>query len=344
MTTRRWTLLASIVALVVLVAACAPPPAPPPPAPYLDAVYSDVVVTPPAQPLSYGTAAPIDPTVGPGDPHGRPTDAAGNEILRMWAADPSDNTATNRPAIIWVHGGGFKAGIGSADGLLANVGVPYAERGYVGFSIEYRVDTTSDCQYVQDHQLDDPRPPDWGTKFFQCADAIVAAQRDTQAAIRWVRRHASEYRVDANRIAVAGFSAGAVTAANVAYRSDDAGAHAYSTDDNPSANSRVQAALGASGCEYFVDSIGAGDAPISFIHSEFDQAVDYRNCVVPTVTTARDAGLVAELTSYCGQAGHAQALYAAHRAETDAQWTTFLARELRIYSGMRPPSADPVCP
>ena len=48
---------------------------------------------------------------------------------------------------------------------------------------------------------------------------------------------------------------------------------------------------------------------MSLIHSEYDQAVDYRGCVVPTVVTARGAGLVAELTSYCGQGGHAVVLY-----------------------------------
>jgi len=342
-TKRRWTLVGAVVALVVVGAACVPP-APPAPAPYLDPVFTNIATTPAAQPLSFGTAPPFDPTVGPGDPHGRPLDAAGNEILRMYAADPIDNTAEKRPAIVWIHGGGFKAGIGSSAGLLSNVGVPYAQRGYVGFSIEYRVNTTSDCQYVQDHQADVPQPPDWQVKYLYCAQAIFGAQHDAQAAVRWIRRHAAEYRVDPNKIAVAGFSAGAVTAANLAYRWDDTGDHAYQPDDDPSANSRVQGALAASGCEYLPESIGAGDAPAAYIHSELDLAVDYRNCLVPTVTQARAAGLVAELTSYCDQNGHAANLYQQHQAETDAQWTTFLARELHIYSGMRPPSADPVCP
>jgi hypothetical protein len=81
---------------------------------------------------------------------------------------------------------------------------------------------------------------------------------------------------------------------------------------------------------------------VSFIHSKFDPAVPY-SCVATTVTTARSKGLVAELTSYCDESLHAENLYAAHKAATDDQWTTFLARELHIYSGMRPPSADPVC-
>ena len=88
--------------------------------------------------------------------------------------------------------------------------------------------------------------------------------------------------------------------------------------------------------------IGAGDAPISLIHAEIDGAVPYQ-CPAITVNTARAKGLVAELASYCDQQGHANGLYQAHKEATDEQWTTFLARELELYSGMRPPSADPTC-
>jgi predicted esterase len=177
---------------------------------------------------------------------------------------------------------------------------------------------------------------------------MLAAQRDAQAAVRWIRAHAAQYGVDPNKIAVGGFSAGAITAANLAYRGNDVGATRYFAGDNLSiAGSRVQAAIGASGCLYSpsggpLADIGPGDAPISFIHSQLDAAVPYE-CAAATVTTARARGLVAELTSYCGQNGHAEALYRQHQAATDEQWTTFLARELGLYSGMRLPSAAPVC-
>ena len=46
---------------------------------------------------------------------------------------------------------------------------------------------------------------------------------------------------------------------------------------------------------------------------------------------------VAELTSYCTSSLHAQARYQPN------QVATFLARELKIYSKLRPPSTDPVC-
>ena len=353
--------IGTVLALALVAVACVPPPAPAPPAPYLDPVDA-ATVTPKAQPVVWGAAPPIDAAYGgtlyPGtsiettDP--RPAlDASGNEPLRLWVATPT-NTTKNRPAIVWLHGGGFAVGIDSMYGLANGAGKAYAQRGYVGFSVEYRTDTTligtqtgtarppSLCQWVQDNQ--NPGDPVWQQRYEQCHRDIVAAQNDAQAALRWIRQHAAAYGVNPNQIAVGGFSAGAVTAANLAYRGDDIGTVRYFTGDDLSVPaSKVQAAFGASGCEYEPATIGAGDAPVSFIHSKGDLAVPY-GCVADTVTTARGFGLVAELTSYCNSSLHAEQLYAPNQAATDAQWTTFLARELKIYSGLRPPSTDPVCP
>ncbi|MBI2709303.1 MAG: alpha/beta hydrolase fold domain-containing protein [Actinobacteria bacterium] len=244
-------------------------------------------------------------------------------------------------------------------GLAASTGFEYAQRGYVGFSVEYRTDTTlvaryagdprppSLCQWVQDNQS--PGDPTWEARRLQCARNIVAAQRDALAAVRWIRANAARFGVDPAKIAVGGFSAGAVTALNVAYRSNDVGATRYfAGDDLSPIASRAQAALAASGCLYSFDGgpltdIGAGDAPISAIHSKGDPAVPY-SCIAATVTTARAKGLVAELSSYCTSSLHANKLYDATKQATDEQWTTFLARELPLYTGMRPPSTDPVCP
>ncbi len=354
---RRLATLTGVLAVTALVAsACVPPPAPPPPAPYLDQVYG-ATVSPQKDPEVWGYAPPIDANYGGLIYAGtnlehqdvRPPLEDGLEPLRLWVAEPVNDTPL-RPAVIWVHGGGFAKGIGSMYGLAADVGAEYAKRGYVGFSVEYRIDTTlvdppsttSLCQWVQDHE--DPNDPLWVQRALQCKRNVLTAQYDVQAAVRWVRAHAAEYRVDPNRIAVGGFSAGAYTAANVGYRTDDISPYVYFTGDQPTAAaSRPQAVFGASGCQAQPSTIGTGDAPSSWIHSELDPAAPY-SCIAETVTTARGAGLVAELTSYCDQNGHAQALYQAHLAETDAQWTTFLARELGLYSGMRPPSTDPVCP
>lgn len=357
--------LGIVLGAATLAAACTTPPDPGPTGLYLGIQPGITpVVTPRAQPIVWGDAPPIDANYGgtiyagtglqAKDP--RPALLAdGDEPLRLWVADPNNGVA-GRPAIVWLHGGGFAVGIESMYGLAASTGKEYAQRGYVSFSVEYRTDTTlvgtgarppSLCQWVQDN----PAPGDasWEARRAQCARNILAAQRDAQGAVRWIRANASRFGVDPNKIAVGGFSAGAVTASNLAYRSDDVGSIAYFPGDDRSAtNSRVGAALLASGCTYSTDGgpltgIGPGDAPISAIHAQLDPAVPY-DCIAQTVTTARAAGLVAELTSYCGEKGHANALYNQYKAATDAQWTTFLARELGLYSNMRPPSADAICP
>jgi acetyl esterase/lipase len=358
---RALVTIVAVIAGAVVAAACVPPPPPAPPAPYLDATFP-ATVTPKAQPVTWGAAPPIDASYGgtiyagtdieTTDP--RPAlDAQGNEPLRLWVAQPT-NDKVLRPAIVWLHGGGFAVGIDGMYALANDEGKAYAQRGYVGVSVEYRIDSTligtappgsrppSLCQWVQDHE--NPNDPVWVQRRLQCERNILAAQQDAQAAVRWLRAHAAEYRIDPNRIAVGGFSAGAVTAANLAYRGDQVGTRSYFPGDTPTVDrSKVQAAFGASGCEYEPESIGAGDAPTSWIHSKGDRAVPY-SCIAATVTAARAAGDVAELTSYCSSSLHAEGLYRPNQVETDRQWTTFLARELLIYSELRPPSTDPVCP
>lgn len=360
---RRLAVLIAACAIAVGMAGCVPPN-PAPTGLYLGKQAEiHPVVTPKDHPVTWGAAPNIDVHYGGvlyqgtakqmQDP--RPALLpGGREPLRLWVADPS-NGLTNRPAIIWLHGGGFAVGIDSMYGLANGTGKEYAQRGYVSISVEYRTDTTvigdvasnkSLCQWVQDNP--DPNSQLWLDRRAQCERNIVAAQHDALASVRWIRSHAAQLGVDPNKIAVGGFSAGAITASNLAYQHEQVGTVSYFRGDSLSPDdSRVEAAIGASGCTYTEDgsaptTIGPGDAPISFIHSELDPAVPY-GCIATTVNTARARGLVAELHSYCGERGHANDLYNQHKAATDEQWSTFLARELNLYTGMRPPSADPTC-
>jgi predicted esterase len=363
---RRLTFCVPVLLFAFAAAACLPPNSGPTGL-YLG-VQSSITptVTPKAQPVTWGAAPVIDENYGGTlyagtsieQPDPRPKLLPGNlEPLRLWVAEPHNGVA-NRPALVWLHGGGFAVGIDSMYSLANGTGKAYAQRGYVGFAVEYRIDTTligpqsgsqrppSLCQWVQDNP--NPNDPVWLARRDQCKRNILAAQYDALAAVRWIRRHATQYGIDPNKVAVGGFSAGAVTAANTGYQSDDVGTVSYFTGDTLSpAASKPQATFGASGCVYTEDggappTIGAGDAPASFIHSRFDQAVPY-SCEALTATTARTLGLEAELTSYCTESLHAEKLYDAHRADTDTQWTTFLARELKIYSNMPPQTAAPVC-
>jgi predicted esterase len=140
-----------------------------------------------------------------------------------------------------------------------------------------------------------------------------------------VRSNAATYGVDPDKIAIGGFSAGAITALHVAYRSDDPG----DVGDLDGTDSRVQAALSASGCNYFPESIGPGDAPVQLAHARFDPLVPF-SCAQDTAQRAHDAGLVAQTLFYDLDASHAELLYFVHKSAVDAAWTAFLVAQLHL--------------
>jgi acetyl esterase/lipase len=295
------------VAFVGLVAvsasACMPPPGGASPKRYVDLVFPRAVA---ASNVKYATAPDLVT--------GAPVDLA----LDVFA--PAGDTVTNRPAIIWVHGGGFRVGTKAA---TAGVASEYARRGYVTVSIDYRLDPRNRCQDVQDGKI--TNPDELAAETARCEAAILAAQHDTQAVVRFVRGQAGGYGIDPGKIAVGGFSAGAVTAVHVAYRSDDPG----DVGDFDGVDSRAQAALAASGCNYAPPSIGAGDAPVFLLHAQFDQAVPFA-CAQSTAQRARDAGLVAETMFFYGESTHAKALYDKYKSQVDARWTAFLVAQLHL--------------
>jgi hypothetical protein len=106
--------------------------------------------------------------------------------LDAWA--PAGDTATRRPAIVWGFGGAFVAGDRSQ---MSNYAQDSAQRGYVGITIDYRLQQTSDINR-----------------------GIIPAYLDTIAAGEWIKANAERYRIDPDAIIVGGFSAGAMNAIN----------------------------------------------------------------------------------------------------------------------------------
>ena len=92
-----------------------------------------------------------------------------------------------------------------------------------------------------------------------------AAQHDAQAAVRWLRRHAATYKIDTDRIAMGGGSAGAVTSLLVDWRSEDPG-----TSGNPGYPSDIRAAVSVSGGAPTNEYIDADDPPAIFFHGTED--------------------------------------------------------------------------
>ncbi len=236
-------------------------------------------------------------------------------LLLDWYA-PAEDSLVARPVIVWVHGGGFRVG---NRGTLADTAAAYARRGYLTLTIEYRLDPGNLCQEVQDETTTDL------AERIRCDEAITAAQHDAQAAVRWVKANAEELGADPNRIAIGGFSAGAVTAVHVAQRSDDPG----NVGENLDQPSTVSLALAASGCSLVPGSIDATDPPISLLASEFDQLVPF-SCVDQTAQRAREVGEVVGTMYFMGENRHARQLYLTHQTEVDAAWTAFLIEHLQL--------------
>lgn len=117
---------------------------------------------------------------------------------------PRDRPAgTKSPVVIWVHGGGWKAG--SKEPCPAAL---FALDGYVVASINYRL--------IPEHRF-------------------PAQIDDCRAAVRFLREHAGEHGIDPERIGVWGASAGGHLAALMGVMDDD-----ENKDDNQP-SSRVQA-------------------------------------------------------------------------------------------------------
>ena len=233
--------------------------------------------------------------------------------------EPVGDESTERPAIVWVHGGGFFQG---SKRDITTVAEAYARRGYVTVSIDYRLLPGNRCQDVQRKTLS---AAELAAAAAGCEHAMGAAQHDAQAAVRWMRATATALGVDPDRIAIAGFSAGAITAVRVAQRSDDAG----DVGAHPGVSSTVGAGLAASGCNTDLNTIDSADAPIHLVASEKDAAVFF-SCVTTTEQRTRAVGGTVETLYFRGEGTHALQLYNKHQAAVDAAWTGFLRSVLDL--------------
>jgi acetyl esterase/lipase len=151
--------------------------------------------------------------------------------LRAELLLPSDKGDGLRPGIVLIHGGAWFAGSGPY--IIRWYENAFAEHGYVVLSIRYRKM---------------PRHP------FPCC------LHDAKAAVRWLRLHAPEYRVDPNRIAAMGNSAGGHLAAFLAAAKPRDG---LDGSQNAGPSSSVQAAISLYGA---VDlTFYQGGPPIRFL-------------------------------------------------------------------------------
>ena len=121
-----------------------------------------------------------------------------SEDLLLDIYEPSGDTSAVRPVILWGFGGSFVGGSRGQVGFLCE---DYAALGYVAIAYDYRIGFFIPSS-------------------ISTALAVLRGAHDTRGAVRWLYKSAQEgnpYRIDTNRIFLAGVSAGAVSAIHAAY-------------------------------------------------------------------------------------------------------------------------------
>ncbi len=200
----------------------APPPVPTPP-------RGDPPAPSPAPPPRVGERPRGDMPRGPlpveteiGVVYGK----AGEVDLLLDVYKPPEKFEGKRPGVLWIHGGGWTRG---DRGSMRFEASELALEGYVGCSCDYRLAP---------------------------AFPFPAAVEDVKCAVRWMRANAERLRLDPDRIAAIGTSAGGHLALMAGLA--DASAGLEGKGGHPDVSSRVQAVVSGFGPTDFTTGLGAG--------------------------------------------------------------------------------------
>jgi alpha/beta superfamily hydrolase len=112
---------------------------------------------------------------------------------------PKDDQLSNRPLIIWMHGGGFKFGTKEAKGIQL-WSKTFAQRGYVCAAINYRLSKKNPLFH-----------------FDELLKGSYYGVQDAKMAVEYFKHHYKEYNIDPDKIILAGNSAGGIIAMQTAY-------------------------------------------------------------------------------------------------------------------------------
>lgn len=124
--------------------------------------------------------------------------------LLMDIYQPTGDTLSARPLIIWAFGGGFIAGKKTSPDIV-KLSHAFAKRGYVCAAIDYRLSTNLVVN---------------GGDVKNVYEAVLKATHDMRASIRYFYKDAAtnnNFRIDTTRIYIGGVSAGAITALQIAH-------------------------------------------------------------------------------------------------------------------------------
>lgn len=207
--------------------------------------------------------------------------------LTLDVYEPAGSEAEAKPAVVMIHGGGFTGG-SSAHGPLSLMARYFAERGWVAFSINYRL--AGDYGTVPASY---PSPQTLGVTGQQADQwyALYPACRDGKAAIRWIRAHADTYGLHPEYLTAVGGSAGSFIALALGVSNEEDCRDEISLADDPTLadthleqSSTVATVIdhwGGTAILTMLQTLGgqtrfdASDAPVSIVHGTQDPTVSF---------------------------------------------------------------------
>ena len=187
--------------------------------------------------------------------------------------EPQGDTASQRPLVIFAHGGSFIGGT-KTDPELVYFATELAKKGYACASITYRLAGSAFDLLAEETTV----------------KVVFNAIQDGKAAIRFFRQDAAttnNYKIDTNQIFIGGTSAGAILGINLTYVDNITDLPAQwqtwanevggieGNSGNPGYCSRSNGTFGFAGAIADTNWIDADDAPWYGSHAQNDQTVKY---------------------------------------------------------------------
>ena len=204
------------------------------------------------------------------------------DVYRPIRANPA-----KMPVSVFIHGGGFKGGTHKKPEFI-HMATSFAERGWVAFSIDYRV--LPDYGTLPAH-YPDPQSDELTMMQVNQFYAFYPACRDAKAAIRWIRSKADEFSLNTDYITALGGSAGSFLSVTLGVTNEDDCVTEISPEEDPTLasthldqSSSIHTIIDHWGGTSVIrvlemmtpgDRFDASDAPISIIHGTEDPAVPF---------------------------------------------------------------------
>lgn len=205
--------------------------------------------------------------------------------------EPANDTVSERPLVIYIHGGGFAAGSRTYPSVQ-EICRRLANKGYVVANIDYRLDPGFDLY----NSSTDRR-------------AMTDAMHDAKQAIRFFKANATTYKIDTSLVFIGGESAGAVTSMMASFVDKQSEMNAYpmaSPNDpigslaNPNVGNQVHGTLCL--CGMILDTLAMElptDPNILWTHGTDDTYIPIA-LAFNVVLRAANIGLPIEAKAYQG--------------------------------------------